>query len=90
VTVDAEYAYRVPAELADGSTTVEPAGVADLMLTGLQEVDTPVLETIITVLGERLLFAFPAMLEVSVSVSGAPEPADPPAPTFPVSATFRR
>ncbi len=30
------------------------------------------------------------LLEVSVSVSGAPEPAEPPTPTFSVSATFRR
>jgi hypothetical protein len=49
-----------------------------------------VLETVIKTLGERLLYTFPAMLEVSVSLSHAPEPADPPSPTFSVSATFRR
>jgi hypothetical protein len=82
VTVDADYAYRVP---------VEPAAVADLIRTGLQEADYPILETVIETLGEeRLLYTFPAMLEGRVSVSGAPEPADPPAPTLSVSATFRR
>ena len=81
MTVDADYAYRVP---------VEPAAVADLIRTGLQEADSPILETVIETLGECLLYTFPAMLEGSVSVSGALEPADPPAPTFSVSATFRR
>jgi hypothetical protein len=37
-----------------------------------------------------LLDAFPAMLEVTVTLTGSPEPEDPPGPTFSVSATFRR
>jgi len=90
VTVAADYAYLFPAESADGSTLVEPGDVADLMRTGLREVDSPRLEAVITTLGGRLLDTFPAMLEVSVSVSGAPESAEPPTPTFSVSATFRR
>ncbi|MEJ7840912.1 MAG: Clp protease N-terminal domain-containing protein [Rubrobacter sp.] len=90
VTVDADYVYRTHAELPHGSTTVEPGDVADLMLDWLRETDARDLEVVIAMLGERLLNTFPAMLEVSVSVSGAPEPADPPAPTFSVSSTFRR
>jgi ATP-dependent Clp protease ATP-binding subunit ClpC len=35
VTVDANYAYRVPVGSADGLRAVEPADVADLMCTGL-------------------------------------------------------
>jgi hypothetical protein len=58
------------------------------MRAGLRETDARGLETVIAALGERLLDGFPAMLEVTVS--GSPEPADPPGPTFSVSATFRR
>ncbi len=87
VTVDADYSYRVRAGSAGGRTTVEPAEVADLMRAGLREAGTPSLEAVVTLLGERLLDTFPAMQEVSVSISGTPEPA---APTFSVSATFRR
>ncbi len=54
----------------------------------LQETDTRGLEAVIAALGERLLHAFPVMLEVTVS--GPPEPAVPPGPTFSVAATFRR
>ncbi|MGH3145900.1 MAG: Clp protease N-terminal domain-containing protein [Rubrobacter sp.] len=90
VTIDADYAYEVQVGSSDGSATVEPGDVADLMRTSLTEADTPSLETVVTTLGERLLHAFPAMLEVSVTVSGAPEPAEPPSPTFSLSATFRR
>ncbi len=90
VTVEADYVYRTHADLSYGSTTVEPGDVADLMRDGLRETDAWSLEAVIAMLGERLLDTFPAMLEVSVNVSGAPEPADPPAPTFSVSATFRR
>jgi len=90
VTVDADYAYRTQAELPHGSTTVEPGDVADLMRDGLRETDARGLEAVIAMLGERLLDTFPAMLEVSVNVSGALEPTDPPAPTFSVSSTFRR
>lgn len=64
--------------------------IADLMRTGLREADSPILEAVITALGERLLGSFPAMLEVSVSISGQPEPGELPAPTFSVSATLRR
>ena len=88
VTVDADYAYRTVAEPADGSTTVEPGDVADLLRAGLEEVDAHRLEAVIALLGGDLLSAFPAMLEVTIAVSGVPEPAD--APTFSVSATFRR
>jgi ATP-dependent Clp protease ATP-binding subunit ClpA len=90
VTVDVDYAYRPHAEFADGSTTVELGDVADLMRDGLQETQARRLEAIITMLGERLLDTFPTMMETTVTVSGVPEPADPPAPTFSVSATFRR
>ncbi len=92
VTVDADYAYRTQAEppYTYSSTTVEPGDVADLMRDGLRETDARGLEAVIAMLGERLLDTFPAMLEVSVTVSGAPEPADPPDPTFSVSSTFRR
>lgn len=90
VTVEADYSYRVAAEIADGSTAVGPGAVADLMRAGLREDHPPILEAVVTMLGERLLDSFPAMLEVSVLVSGPPEPVDPPAPTFSVSATFRR
>jgi len=90
VTADADYAYRTNAESPYGSTTVEPGDVADLMRDGLQETDARSLEAAVAALGERLLNTFPAMLEVTVTVSGAPAPADPPGPTFSVSATFRR
>ncbi len=90
VTLDADYSYRVHAESAGVRTTVEPADVADLMRDELRETDARGLEAVIAMLGGRLVDTFPAMLEVSVTVSGAPEPADPPAPTFSVSATFRR
>ena len=90
VTVDAAYSYRANTGSAGGSPTVEPADVADLVRAGLREADTLNLEAVVTLLGERLLDAFPAMLDVDVYVSGVPEPADPQAPTFSVSATFRR
>ncbi len=91
VAADADYAYRTRAESPPGSTTVEPRDVADLMRAGLQETDARGgLETVIAALGERLLDAFPAMLEVTVTLTGSPEPEDPPGPTFSVSATFRR
>ena len=91
VAADADYAYRTRAESPPGSTTVEPGDVADLMRAGLQETDARGgLETVIAALGERLLDAFPAMLEVTVTLTGSPEPEDPPGPTFSVSATFRR
>jgi hypothetical protein len=41
-----------------------------------------------TLLGEHLLGALPAMLKVSVS--GAPEPVGPQAPTLYLFATYRR
>jgi hypothetical protein len=78
------------AESPPGSTTVEPGDIADLMRAGLQETDARGLETVIAALGERLLDAFPAMLEVTVTLTGSPEPEGPPGPTFSVSATFRR
>jgi hypothetical protein len=91
VAADADSAYRTRAESPRGSTTVEPGDVADLMRAGLQETDARGgLETVIAALGERLLDAFPAMLEVTVTLTGSPEPEDPPGPTFSVSATFRR
>ena len=92
VTVDADYVYRTQAEppYTYSSTTVEPGDVADLMRDGLRETDARGPEAVIAMLGERLLDTFPAMLEVSVTVSGAPQPADPPDPTFSVSSTFRR
>jgi dihydroneopterin aldolase len=90
VAADADYAYRARAESPPGSTTVEPGDIADLMRAGLQETDARGPETVIAALGERLLDAFPAMLEVNVTLAGSPEPEDPPGPTFSVSATFRR
>ena len=90
VTVDADYAYWTSAGFADGSTTVELGDVADLMRDGLRDTDARTLEAVTTMLGESLLNTFPTMLEVSVSVSGVPEPTDPPAPTFSVSSTLRR
>jgi len=90
VAADADYAYRIRAGSPHGSTTVEPGDVADLMRAGLQETDARSLEAVIAALGERLLDAFPAMLEVTVTVSGVPEPSDPPGPTFSVSATLRK
>ena len=90
VAADADYAYRARADSFHRSTTVEPGDVADAMRAGLRETGARELEAVIAALGERLLGAFPAMLEVTVTVSGPPEPADPPGPTFSVSATFRR
>lgn len=90
VTVDADYSYRTQVGLPYSSTTVEPGDVADRLRDGLRETEARGLEAVIAMLGERVLGAFPAMLEVSVSVSGIPGPADPSAPTFSVSSTFRR
>ena len=90
VVADADYTYRTQAEAPRGPTPVEPGAVGDVMRAGLQEADARRLETVVAALGGRLLDAFPAMLEVAVTVSGAPEPAGPPGPTFSVSATFRR
>ncbi len=90
MTADADYAYLAPAGFADGAATVGPGDVADVIRTGLREADSPSLEAVITVLGERLLDSFSEMMEVSVTVSGPPEPSDPPGPSFSVSATFLR
>jgi dihydroneopterin aldolase len=90
VAADADYAYRNQAGSAHGSTTVEPGDAADVMRDGLRETDARGLEAVIAALGERLLDAFPAMLEVTVTVSGPPGPVDPPGPTFSVSATLRK
>jgi ATP-dependent Clp protease ATP-binding subunit ClpA len=90
VAADADYANRTQAEPSRGTTAVEPGTVVDQMRAGLQEADARGLEAVVAALGGRLLGAFPAMLEVTVTVSGAPEPADPPGTTFSVSATFRR
>ena len=90
VSVDADYAYRVSADLTDDSTTVEPGDVADLLRAGLRETEARTLEAVITMLGESLLNTFPAMIEDTVTISGVPEPTDRSAPTFSVSATFRR
>ena len=87
VKVDADYAYRTQVGLPHGSTTVEPGDVADQIRDGLRETEARGLEAVTAMLGERVLDAFPAMLEVSVTVSGVPDPA---APTFSVSSTFRR
>ncbi len=88
VVADADYAYRTQAESPRGPTTMEPGAVGDVVCDELQETDTRGLEAVIAALGERLLHAFPVMLEVTVS--GPPEPAVPPGPTFSVAATFRR
>jgi ATP-dependent Clp protease ATP-binding subunit ClpA len=88
VAVDANYAYRSYADTEGGPATVEPGDVADLLRTGLREIDAHSLEAVIALLGEDLLGTFPAMLEVTITVSGMPEPAG--APTFSLSATFRR
>ena len=90
VTVDADYSYRARVESAGGGTTVEPADVADLMLATLREDHPPNLEAVVATFGERLLATFPAMTEVTVTVSGVPRPADPSVPTFSLSAAFRR
>lgn len=90
VTINADYSYRASVGFTDGSTTVEPADVADSMRYGMKETEARTLEAVIAMLGERLLGAFSAMLEVTVTVSGAPELSDSPASTFSVSATFRR
>ena len=90
VTVDANYAYRSYVATEGGPTAVEPGDVADLLRAGLHEIDVHSLEAVIELLGGDLLGTFPAMLEVTITVSGVPEPAEPPTPTFSVSATFRR
>ena len=90
VAIEADYAYMAPVGPAGGSPTVAPGDVADVMRSELEEADVPALEVVITALGGSLLDAFPDMLEVSVTVSGPPEPSDQAAPTFSVSAAFRR
>ena len=90
VTVDADYAYRTPLGSLHSSTTVEPGDVADQIRDRLRETEARELEAVIVILGESMLNTFPAMLEVGVTISGVPEPADPLAPTFSVSSTFRR
>ena len=88
VAVGADYAYRPYVGTEGGPTSVEPADVADLLRAGLDEIDAHGLEAVIELLGGDLLGAFPAMLQVTVTVSGVPQP--PEASTFSVSATFRR
>ncbi|WP_323127015.1 Clp protease N-terminal domain-containing protein [Rubrobacter tropicus] len=90
VSADADYSYRVSPEFAVGSTSVELGDVADMIRDELLETEARSLEAAAMALGERLMGSFPAMLELGVTISGAPEPANPPASTFSVSTTFRR
>lgn len=89
VAADADYSYQVLPDPAGGPTTVDPGDVAELMRLGLRETDARGLEAVTTVLGNSLLSTFPTMLETTVTISGVPDPGDPGAPTFSVSATFK-
>ncbi len=90
VVVDANYAYRSYVGAEGDQTTVEPGDVADLVRAGLREIDAHSIEAVIALLGGDLLGRFPAMLEVTITVSSAPQPAEATVPAFSVSATFRR
>ena len=89
VTVDADYAYRVPRSSREDSG-IQLGDVLDMVRAELYEMEARDVESVVIALGERLLAAFPEMLDVKVTVSGVPDPEDSTAPTFSLSATFRR
>jgi ATP-dependent Clp protease ATP-binding subunit ClpA len=89
VAVDADYGYRVPLSSED-HPGVQLGDVLDTIRAGLDEMEARDVESVVTALGERLLAAFPELLDVKVTVSGVPDPDDRTAPTFSLSATFRR
>lgn len=86
VSVDIAYSYLAVGEFAG----VEPGDIAELIRDELPETERRSLEAVITALGERLLTASSEVSEATVTVSGVPDPGDPDAPTFSVSATFER
>ena len=89
VTVDADYSYRFDRSLEDGPG-VQLGNVLDAISTGLAGTEARDVESVVAALGEGLMMTFPRMLEVEITLSGVPDPEDPAAPTFSLSATFRR
>jgi ATP-dependent Clp protease ATP-binding subunit ClpA len=88
--LDVDYSYRLPTDPALTRANLDPQDVADLTRTRLGEVRIETPEGAAEVAGTHLMETLQDLLEITVTVVRRPEPSDPPAPTFSVSATFRR
>ena len=87
---DVDYSYRLPTDPASTRANLDPQDVADLARTRLGEVLIEALERAAEAAGTHLMETIHDLLEITITVFRRPEPSDPLAPTFSVSATFRR
>ncbi len=88
--VDVDYSYRLWGDPAVTLATIDPKDVESVTRAHLNETRIDSLEGAVEVAGTHLMVTFGPVVEITVSVTATPEPVDPPAPTFSVSATFRR
>ena len=88
--LDVDYSYRLPMDPALTRANLDPQDVADLAHACLGEGRIETLEGAAEVAGTHLMETLHDLLEITVTVVRRPEPSDPLAPTFSVSATFRR
>ncbi len=88
--VDVDYSYRLWGDSAVTLATIDPKDVESVTRAHLNETRIDSLEGAVEVAGTHLMVTFGPVVEITVSVTATPEPVDPPAPTFSVSATFRR
>ncbi len=90
MTLEVDYSYRLWGDPAVTLATIDPEDVASVTRDHLNETRIDTLEGAVEVAGTHLMATFGPIVKITVSVTATPQPADPPAPTFSVSATFRR
>jgi hypothetical protein len=88
--VDVDYSYRLWGDPAVTLATIDPEDVESVTRAHLKVTRIDTLEGAVEVAGTHLMVTFGPVVEITVSVTTTPEPVDPLAPTFSVSATFRR
>ena len=88
--VDVDYSYWLVEDPAIALATLDPEDIASVTRTHLDEMSIDTLERATKVTGRHLMDTFADVLEVTVSVTLKPEPADSKPRAFCMSATFRR